>query len=636
MFTIALYYIMLSLSLNKGLKEMAGAATVSYTLGLGSQVIAIFAVIFLFYTNSFLMKRRKNEFGLFNILGMEKKHITKVIGFETLFIFAASLIAGLILGISFDKAMYLLILKLMRYDITLGFYVSREVITTTIFLFAVIFLLILMNSIRQIYQAKPIELLQSTKAGEREPKTKWLITFLGILCLGCGYYISVTIENPVAAIFVFFIAVILVIIGTYLLFTAGSITILKMLRKNKKYYYQTKHFTSISGMIYRMKQNAVGLANICILSTMVLVIISATTSMMIGVDEILNTRYPYDISVYFNDLKTENKQDREAFIDSMILDAGLKVTDKISYTYLNFTVLQEGNNYKPNMDVEKINAANKTRSLFVIPLSDYNTVTGENKTLEDDQVLIYSDEGDMNDKSITVCDKTYQVTKQLSEFVGKEALAANTASTDFIIVKDMEELKTMDAAQKAVYGKNTRGIRNCYGLNMTGSKEEQAAAADSISKQVKQRDDSFSIDSKAHGQDSLFSLYGGFFFVGIFLGLIFIMATVLIIYYKQISEGYDDKDRYDIMQKVGMSHGEIKKSIQSQILTVFFLPLITAGIHVAFAFPVMSNILLIFNLTNTTLFISCTVICFLVFAVLYGIIYGVTAKSYYRIVSKRG
>ena len=509
--TTAIYYMVKSLSLNPGLEQMMGADTLAYTMYLGSWITAIFAFIFLFYTNSFLMKRRKKEFGVFNILGMEKRHLARTLAWETLYVTLLSLTLGLVLGIALDKIMFLVIARVVGGDISLGFFVSPRAIVGTVELFAVIFLLIWLHSVRQIHVANPIELLRDSRAGEREPKTRWLMAILGALCVGIGYYIAITTKNPITSIMAFFVAVLLVIAGTYMLFAAGSIALLKMLKKNKKFYYKTNHFTSVSGMIYRMKQNAVGLANICILSTMVLVMISATSSLMLGVEDIIHTRYPY-------------------------------------------------------------------------------------------QFTVYSDETD-------------------------------PASSQFIVVRD-EEIPWLYECQKEALGDIANAPRLFYGFNVNVDDDRQEALFAKLEERLAQMEFQGTVESSAEARVSFVGLYGGFFFLGIFLGTLFVAATVLIIYYKQISEGYDDRERFVIMQKVGMSHQEVKASIHSQVLTVFFLPLLVAGCHVAAAFPLISKLLAIMNLLNTGLYVACTVGCFLIFAVMYVLIYLLTARTYYRIVSR--
>lgn len=635
--TIALFYIMRSLSLNQGIVKMFGGGTISIAMWLGCIITGFFSAIFLFYTNSFLMRRRKREFGLFHVLGMEKKHIARVIGLETLYIGVISLAAGLLLGIALDKAMYLLIMKVLGHDITLGFHISAIALGSTVILYSGIFLILLVYSVTQIRSAKPIELLQSKSAGEREPKTKGIMAALGVICLAGGYVISVTSGDPASAVFLFFIAVMLVIVGTYFLFAAGSIALLKLLRKNKNYYYQTEHFTTLSGMLYRMKQNAVGLANICILSTMVLVMLSSTTSMMIGMNDMLNNRYPYGISVYAKgDGETDENRQLEVALRSIITDDGLSITDELTYSYLSVSAWQKGNEFISDAGDESTTAV-KWSQLIFLPLADYNRIMGEHRTLAEGQALIYSAGTDFPYDTIKVGGRTLQIGGQLDDFSGAAPFASSAISAQFIVMKDMNEIRSLQFPQKNETGESVSlPIKTYFGLDMTASQDQQIEVYHKLVEQLFQKDHDLQVESRGANQDSFIALYGGLFFLSIFLGLLFLIATVLIIYYKQISEGYDDRERFQIMQKVGMSDGEIKRTIHSQIITVFFLPLITAGFHVAFAFPIISNILKVLNLNNTRLYIACTLGCFLAFALLYGIIYGVTAKAYYRIVSRKG
>lgn len=637
--TIAMYYMLKSLSLNAGLEQMIGAATIAYTLNLGTWVTAIFALIFLFYTNSFLLKRRKKEFGVFNMLGMEKKHLARVVGLETVYVTLISLAAGLGLGIALDKVMYLLITKLIGGEITLGFYISGKAVLATLSLFGVIFLLIYLNALRQIYAAKTIELLHGSNVGEKEPKTKWVAAVFGLICLAAGYYLALTTKNPIASIFTFFIAVLLVIAATYLLFTSGSIALLKLLRKNKGYYYRTSHFISISGMIYRMKQNAVGLANICILSTMVLVMVSSTTSLMIGIEDILHTRYPYDITVYAHLTEEENDQgimDGIARIKELQRARGLSVAKEIQYTYLIFSGIRNGDTFivDRSADTGLVDLVDKANNLYFVPLPDYNRITGEDRVLRDGEIMLYSNRKDFDAPVLKVFDREYTVAEKLENFLGNGVLASEVVSSQFIVVPDMEEIYELYDLQKEVYGDHASDIRFCYGFDMDADAEVQKGFYNDIQKIVTEQEFGGRIEGKAMERTSVMGIYAGLFFIGIFLGALFIMAAVLIIYYKQISEGYDDRERFAIMQKVGMSRDEVKASIRSQVLTVFFLPLVAAGIHVAFAFPIISQLLALLNLMNTDLYIACTAGCFLVFALIYVLTYGLTARTYYRIISR--
>lgn len=631
--TVAMFYIVKSLSLNPGLEEMLGGDELSYIMMLGSIIVGMFAFIFLFYTNSFLMKRRKKEFGVFNILGMEKSHLAKTLAYETFFITLISIAGGFIFGIALDKAMYLLILRVIQADVSFGFFISGEAIKSTIALFIVIFLLIFLNSVRQIKMSDPIELLRAGNVGEKEPRTKWLIAIIGAVCLCIGYYIALTTKNPIASFSLFFVAVIFVIIGTYMLFTAGSIALLKTLRKNKNYYYKTKHFISVSGMIYRMKQNAVGLANICVLSTAVLVMVSSTTSLMLGMEDVIRTRYPNDFVVYANEeTKDENYKVFEQ-IKRLQKEKNLNVTGEMEYSYLAFSSINEGDKFNVGRS-GSIADMNDIANLIFVSLNQYNKVMGTNETLADNEILVYSNRKSFDYPVLKVFDKEYKIKEELDSFMGNGIIAANMANSHFVVVKDESEIHDLYVKQKDVLTDIASDIRYLYGFDTDAGEEEQNAFYDAILDVCETNQYQVTAESRCDARTSFIGLYGGFFFIGIFLGFLFIMATVLIIYYKQISEGYDDKERFEIMQKVGMSHQEVKSSIHSQVLTVFFMPLLAAGIHIAAAFPMISRLLAVLNLLNVKLYLICTIICFLVFAVMYMLIYFLTAKNYYKIVSR--
>ncbi len=641
--TIAFYYIMKSLSLNDGLDSLYGGGTIRQTLGLGCNVVMIFAVIFLFYTNSFLMKRREKEFGLFHILGMEKKHLMRVTGMETFYIAILGLGFGFLFGIVLDKVMFLLILRVLGREVSLGFYISREAIISTIILFLAIFFLIFLNTARRLGFSKPIELLRGGNVGEKEPKANWIFAILGALSLGTGYYLAVTVQNPVAAIAIFFVAVILVIIGTYLLFTAGSIVLLKLLRANKRYYYKTRHFIGISGMLYRMKQNAVGLSNICILSTMVLVMISSTTALMIGSDDLVSSRYPYDF-IFYSKEKVYGQtdfSDREAVITQALENNGLTEKESIRLRTLEFSALKKKNGFTILKDADIEAFINDFEVLDFITLDDYNRTTGENRTLNDDEVLVCSNRVKMKSDLFVLDDFQFKIVEELKsfEYVGGGALVSNIASSHIVVVKSEEILNELYEYQKEQFKEMAQEIDYIYGINVDGEEEAALNAYMEMRNglnnlEVPENEVTGRVESKVEGAQGFYDIYGGLFFIGIFLGLLFTVAMILLIYYKQITEGYYDRERYVIMQNVGMSQKDVKASIHSQILTVFFLPLITAGIHLIFAYPVVEKILAVLNLSNTRLYVYCTIGCFAVFSLLYVAVYGWTAKLYYGIVKK--
>lgn len=642
--TICMFYIICSLSNNPDLTKATGTSTMSEVLFLGTIVCGIFAVIFLFYTNSFLMKRRKKEFGLYNILGMEKKHISRVVLCETLIISVISLVLGLLIGILFDKLMLLLLLSMFSVKIPLGFYISSTSLSTTFVLFAAIFVLIFLNSIRQIHLAKPIELLQGSSVGEKEPKAKCFIALLGFICLGTGYYIAVTTTNPIAALTLFFVAVILVIIGTYLVFTAGSIVLLKTLRKNKNYYYKTKNFISVSGMIYRMKQNAVGLANICVLSTMVLVMLSSTFSLWYGINDIVDNYYPREFQFSPSGHSSKDIKNLKAWVNNTLDDFNQEPTDILEYTTLNFACIDKGDTFvvdKANSTYA--NTVDNISTLSFVTLNDYNKIYNSNVKLNDDEVLICSNREKYTEPILKIFNYTFKIKDTFENFPTDQYVAANVAKNHVVVVKNIDILKNINKLQQKVYGDMASDIKYLYFFNVdtnaenilkinnkfTDEMQAMANYPEGTNKYIYQG----KIDCREDSRNNLIALNGGLLFIGVFLGVLFMIATILIMYYKQISEGYDDKERFAIMQKVGISHKEIKKSIHSQVLTVFFLPLIVAGIHIAFAFPFITKILAILNLTNIKLFAIATCGSFLIFAIFYGIVYRITARSYYKIVS---
>ena len=623
--TIAMYYIICSLAVNPGLTDMMGAEPLTYMLNLGTWVVTVFSVIFLFYTSSFIIKRRKREFGLYNILGMEKFHLAITMGWESLITAAISIGAGLILGIVLDKVMYMILLKILGAGVPLGFFVSPAIILKTVLLFAAIFLLIFLNSVRQISLSKPIELIRASSEGEKEPKTKIAMAVLGALFLGAGYYIALTTKNPLEAFVLFFVAAICVIIGTYLLFTAGSIALLKALRKNKRFYYKRNHFISVSGMIYRMKQNAAGLANICILSTMVLVMISTTSSMMVGMNDTLAARYPNDLCLYA--LEDYGAQQQIDDVKKLQKEENINVTGESEYRYLSFAAVQDGDKFEASNQNGNLNLIGRVASLIIVPLDDYNEAMGKSESLEDGEVLIYANRSSYDYPDISIGGETFTVKKTLDGFMGNGITAANVADSYFIVVKDMDIVRDIYGYQEGVYGEHANDINHYYGFDTDEDEETQVEIYNKMM-------NIGLAESRAEAKTSFLGLYGGFFFIGVFLGALFIMATVLIIYYKQISEGYEDKGRFEIMQKVGLSRAEVKSSIRSQVLTVFFLPLITAGIHTAVAFPILKDLLAVLNFTNVKLYLIATAVCYLVFAVMYVIVYIFTSRTYYRIVKR--
>lgn len=629
--SVAMYYIMFALAHNPGLQEVYGGNELVTILGLGTWVLAIFCVIFIFYTNSFLIKRRKKEFGIFNIMGMEKRHIARILSYETIYATGISLVVGIVAGFLFSQLFYLILLKLIRLEVAIKVELSMSALRSTILLFAVIFFMTFLNSLRQIHLANPIELLVGEKTGEREPKTKWVMTILGFLCLGAGYYIAVTVESPLEVLVLFLVAVILVMVGTYCLFTSGSIALLKVLKKNKKYYYQTKHFTSVSGMIYRMKQNAVGLANICILSTGILLMVSAAVSLFTGVEDMIVNRFPSEIMIEMGQASDETVQAMHQMVDETCAELGVTPADEYREQAWLVKAVQSESNFKqllPNMD---------SSYLYFVTLDNYNQISGSQETLKEDEVLLSIIYGEVPSDNIRFGDQSFTIKERINDSESGMGFGIVTQMYYFIV----PNVEVMENIFEAL-GENKDSINRYsynYNFNTNSDPEVQSNLTSELGEraEVLSENDSevsYYISGRALSSDSAYSLYGGMFFVGIFMGAVFLMATVLIIYYKQISEGYDDAKRFKIMKKVGMSRREIRKSIHSQVLTVFFIPLGMACIHMCFAFPIMRRLMAMLNLTNVWLYAAGSAATVLVFAIIYGIVYAMTARVYYRIVSK--
>lgn len=626
-FTIIMFYNMCFLTFNPGTTHQ----NVSTILSLGIIIIAIFSVIILFYSNSFVIKRRKKEFGIINILGMDKKQIAFVLFLETIFFSILSIASGLALGILFSKLSTLLLQKILHFNVSYGFTVSYKAVFDTVLLFLMIFLLTLLFNLAQIRLSKPVELLRGSNVGEKEPKTKWIMALLGVISLGSGYYISLTTKKPLEAMNIFFIAVILVIIGTYFIFIAGSIALLKTLRKNKRYYYKTNHFTAVSGMIYRMKQNAAGLASICILSTMVLVVVSTTLSLYVGVEDVLSNRYPTDIIIGYS-YKDKNNAPCSEILESTkeaVKNDGRTISNLKSYNYFSFVASKNSNDIEPtNKNTLSLDNASY---IIVMTESGYNNLTGKDLALSDDGIAYFSEKN--LEGTVTLAGKDYKVQQRLeTKPFTTEYGSSISMDTYFIIVQNDSAFDDIFDASNAAY-KNTYAYKITFDLDGTDEQKIDSLKAISTAIGKINPDGKISIDSKQTAKTDFYDLYGSLFFLGIFLGMLFLMATVLIIFYKQISEGYDDAQRFLIMQKVGMSKKEVKQSINSQVLTVFFIPIVMAVIHIAFAFPIITKLLKVLYLTNVPLFALCTAASVLVFAAIYMLVYYLTSKEYYRIVS---
>lgn len=632
--TVAMFYIMVALSMEQRIFNMPGGGTVQFCLYLGRYVIGIFAVIFLFYTHSFLLKNRKKEFGLLNILGMEKKHLAKMMLLETGYTAVISIVLGLLFGLLLYKLIHLGLLKLIGMSAISGFYVSLPAIRITLLLFCAIFVLTLVHSLWQVQLSKPVELLKGGQTGEREPKTKALLAIVGALCLGGGYLISMTTSDPVQVFLLFFVAVVLVILGTYCLFTAGSIALLKGLRKNKRYYYQANHFISVSGMMYRMKQNAVGLANICVLSTMVLVMVSTTTALYIGVEDALDTRYPHTISVtHTADTDEASRAEIDEAVASTLSSQGVAAKRLTQYEYALVNAMKEESAFTTSTVDSVINTS--IYNLCFLSAEDFGRMIGSNIALAPSEVLIYGNRGDYEYDTFSLNGIPYSVSIQAGDYPVLNmngGYNADVIPTFYVVVENLETFAQQHtAALSGEKAKEQYSTQYYVGIDLDVPDEQCIAVSAALAQALKDQP-RVSVEARAAEKQSFYALFGGLFFLGLFLAILFILATVLILYYKQITEGHEDKERFTIMKNIGLSRKQIKRTVHSQMLMLFFLPLATAFVHIAFAFPMITRMLAMLNLTNVSLFALCTIGAAAVFAAFYAFVYGLTTKVYDRIV----
>lgn len=649
--TVMMCYIISFLSTCSTVSSIPGGDTMQSFLEMGFGVMSVFSLIFLFYTNSFLIRRRKKEFGLYNVLGLGKGHLAIVLLLETVMIAVITLVGGLFFGILFSKLAELCMIRVLNGTASFEIFVDTTSIMQTLTLFAGIFALIFLNTLRQIQLTNPIQLLRSENAGEKPPKANWLIALLGAVILCAAYYLAVTIQDPVTAIFFFFVAVVMVVIATYLLFIAGSVTLCRILQKNKRYYYKTNHFVSVSSMVYRMKRNGAGLASICILCTMVLVMLSSTVCLYIGAEDSLRNRYPrnisLDASVSGTDLfDGEQVKKTQQLIESVVRENGTEQKNILSYQTANFGAAIQGNRICVDSETYEnaMNSMGDIWQIFVVPVSDYNRLMNKEETLSDGEAIVYTTkEMKYTHDTIQIGDGEPLKVKKLAEgFVDNSVDSMQIFPTMYLFVTDIDSVvQPLEGYTMGNTDNDLVSFHWYYGFDLPCDDDTQIKIQQQISNQVSalkaglDSDEYFQvfIEGVAKERADFYGIYAGLFFLGILLGIVFVFAAVLIIYYKQISEGYEDQSRFAIMQKVGMTKAEIKKSINSQILTVFFLPLVTAGLHLSFAFPLIRKLLMIFGLMNNTLLIATTLCCYSVFAVFYLIVYRATSRSYYAIVS---
>ena len=630
---VTITYLFYSLTLNPNIGKIRGGETISMTLDLGMVIVTIASAIIVLYANSFVMKNRSKELGIYGMLGLEKRHLISMVFKELLIFGSLTLTAGLGLGALFDKLIFALLLKLMNMKVELVSTFQPIVFLLVLIVFGAIFLgLIFINAFR-IARMNALQLSREKASGEKKGRFLGLQTILGLISMGAGYYLAVTVENPLNAVLIFFVAVLLVILGTYLLFNAGITVFLQILKKNKRYYYQPNNMISVSNLIFRMKKNAVGLATIAILSTMVLVTMSAATSIFKGSETFKKVMNPHDFGITGQNVE---KEDINKLLDQYASDKGLTVTKKEVLTYSSFGVAnQEGT--KLTIFEKGQNRVQPKTVFMVFDQKDYENMTGQKLALSGKEVGLFTKNKELQgQKELTLNDQTYTIKEEIK----KDFILEHVPNQYNILTSDYNYLVVPDLKAFLDQYPNSSIFNQYYGgMNVTASEEEQLKLADDYAKFLNNfnrelnKEGSYVYGSNlADSSAQMSALFGGVFFIGIFLSIIFMVGTVLVIYYKQISEGYEDRERFIILQKVGLDQKQIKQTINKQVLTVFFLPLLFAFLHLAFAYHMLSLILKVIGVLDATMMLTVTLSICAIFLIVYVLIFMITSRSYRKIV----
>ena len=640
---VMMYYIIQFLRISDDFRTMRGGESMQMILEMGTPVIAVFSWILLYYTNSFLIRRRQKEFGLYHILGMGKRELVKILIWENLMTAVISIAGGLLGGILFSKLAELAAVRIVGNHLGYKMTIEPKAIYYTVSLFLAIFAVILLRMLIFIFRTKPVDMLKSETAGEKPPKANWILAIVGLIILAGAYWIAVSIEEPMEAMLWFMVAVLMVIVATYLLFIAGSVAFCRLMQKKKNYYYKTRHFVSISSMVYRMKRNGAGLASICILSTMVLVMVSSTVCLYASIEGNLAKGYPQQFSVEMASGSSLEDKDREEklkeTVGQTINENKIKLKETKEYHILSTACVKTDEVIK--FEHENIKSLDSLKMLYILTVADYNRLTGENLSLEKNELYVYlPDEAYEKDTfQVEGCGNWKNKGTPDNQFIcGDDVETLNSGV--YLIVPDEAVMDQFEAAQRAVYGENASSEKLCYAFDTDLSEEGQVSLVSELQNNISTlqlQDEQFpmvNVNARAVSKSDYYALYGGLFFLGILLGSVFIFGMILIIYYKQITEGYEDQGRFSILMKVGMTRKEVRQSINSQVMTVFFLPLAMAGMHTAFSFPIIRKTLKMFAMNDEKLLILVMICCYLAFAVFYAAVYLLTSREYYKIVSR--
>ena len=633
---VMIFYVLSALTGDPALLSMSGGAQMAMLLTLGVYVMMLFSALFLLYTSSFLMKQRGRELSLYNMLGMSKRHIVCIVFFETLFCAGICIGAGLALGVLSSKAFQLSLLRLMGSPVSPDFTVAPSLLGTTALTFLAIFLLIFLRGAVSVLRCNPVELMRASRSGEKPPRANALKALLGIAMLAAGYVLALRVRNALSAFTMFFIAVLLVIGGTFQCFSSASVFFLRLLQSNKGYYYKPNHFISVSSMRYRMKRNGTSLAVICILSTMVLVILSSVTCLYAGTQDMLMTQYPRQIEITHKSDELPAADALSAPVEQALSDEGLTPENVISYRSFYIAGQLDGDNVLAERG-GSITDIDSVISITVMPLADYNAMCGTSYTLAPGEALATGSLPHRLNGRVTVFGS------QTYTFAATDIPLPTDAQGDFdvveallLILPDEDAFMELYTVQQEAYGSTSSRISTTYAVDTALPDEETSALGSRLAKAM--QDEGIDIYRKVREDNraDYEGLTAGFLFLGIMLSAAFLCAAVLSMYYKQITEGYEDQARFDVMRKVGLSLRMIRQSINSQILTVFFLPLVVAGVHLAFAFPMLTKLLTVFGLFNTRLFVTTVLVSYGAFSLLYVLVYLITSRTYYRIVSGAG
>jgi len=629
---VTIAYLFDSLTFNPNITKLRGGSPILFTLGLGLFVVNVAGAIIVLYANSFVMKNRSKELGIYSMLGLEKRHLIFMIFKELLIFGFVTISSGILIGALFDKLIFAFLLKLMKMKVQLVSTFQPGIVILVFVTFGLIFALLVFLNAWRILRLNALQLTREKASGEKKARFLWPQTILGLASLGFGYFLALSVKDPMSAILIFFLAVVLVMIGTYLLFNAGITVFLHLLKKKKGYYYQPNNMISVSNLIYRMKKNAVGLATIAILSTMVLVTISAATNIYIGGEMIKKIMNPHDFSIQGKgvDLELINQK-----FDEFASEHQLEIKNRDLMNYATFGVeSQKGTDFTVYPDDEH---DVRPRTVFLVfDAASYEQMTGEDVDLTGNQVILFAhNEALKGQKQFTINGQDFQV----KEEVTKDFITDHVPNIFNMLTEDFNYLIVPDLSAFVAKFPNLAVVTQIYGgFNVNIDEEHQLKLADSYDKLI----DDFSSQltdmqfvyggNRAYNVREMNSLFGGIFFIGIFLSLIFMIGTVIVIYYKQISEGYEDRDRFVILQQVGLDEDEVKRTINRQVRTVFFLPLIFAFIHLAFAYHMIRLILKVLGVINSSQVLIVTLSVCAVFLVTYLIVFWITSRSYRKIV----